>query len=212
MGDGGGAGDPMRQGQNLRTFLGKILRIDVNAAQGYGIPKDNPFTGGPAPEIWALGLRNPWRFSFDRATGRLFAGDVGQYHYEEVDVIEPGGNYGWNHMEGMHCFPPPATVCATAGMILPIAEYPRTDGISITGGYVYRGQVLPELDGVYVFGDFGSASVWGLRETGESQWQRETLAQSPQPISSFGEDVDGELYVVGYEGTIYRLDPPVASH
>lgn len=214
LGDGGGAGDPHRHGQNLKSLLGKILRIDVNAPEGYRIPSDNPFVeprpagsaAGPAPEVWAYGLRNPWRFSFDRATGRLFAGDVGQDRYEEIDLVERGGNYGWNLMEGTHCYPPSSDEsCNPEGLVLPIAEYDRTEGISVTGGYVYHGQAAPSLQGQYIFGDFGSSAMWALTETSPGRWQRRALLQAPQPISSFGEDEIGELYVVGYEGTIFRI-------
>ena len=214
LGDGGGAGDPSGHAQNLKSLLGKILRIDVNANEGYRIPADNPFAAPPppagvspaaAPEIWAYGLRNPWRFSFDRANGRLFAGDEGQDHYEEIDLIERGGNYGWNVMEGTHCYPPANESCNPEGLVLPIAEYGRAEGISVTGGYVYHGQAAPSLQGQYIFGDFGSSALWALTETSPGRWQRRLLLQAPGPISSFGEDEVGELYVVVYTGTIFRI-------
>lgn len=211
MGDGGGAGDPLRQGQSLQTLLGKILRIDVNSDSAYAIPQDNPFTESAFPEIWAYGLRNPWRFSFEKGSGRLFAADVGQDTYEEVDVVERGGNYGWNIMEGKHCFPPPSTVCPTRGLTPPVAEYDHTEGISITGGYAYWGNRIPWLQGTYVFGDYGSAVIWGLRESDEGRWTRQVLLKSPEAISSFGEDSDGELYVVGYQGTLFKIVPSFAK-
>jgi glucose/arabinose dehydrogenase len=211
MGDGGAAGDPFGHGQNLDTLLGKMLRLDVdNAAEGsaYAAPKDNPFVAKDgADEIWAYGLRNPWRFSFDRASGRLFTADVGQNHLEEVDIIVRGGNYGWNVLEASRCFPPTKLSCRRDGMVMPIAEYGRSEGISVTGGYVYRGAALPALNGAYVFGDFGSGAIWTLREGPEGEWARDLLLESPQPISSFGEDEAGEIYVVGYEGTVFRLAP-----
>ena len=213
MGDGGGAGDPFQHGQNLQTLLGKILRIDVDHGDPYAIPPENPFVNGAAaPEIWAYGLRNPWRFSFDRQTGRLFAADVGQNSYEEIDVIERGGNYGWNIMEGSHCFPPESEACTGQGTVLPIAEYGHAEGISVTGGYVYRGQAMSSLEGVYIFGDFGSSRVWALTQTSPGRWSRRLLAQAREPISSFGEDQDGELYLVGYGGTLFRLaEEPLGS-
>ncbi len=206
MGDGGAAGDPYGHGQNIETLLGAILRINVDGKPPYEIPPDNPFVNRPgADEIWAYGLRNPWRFSFDRKTGRLFAGDVGQDRYEEVDLIERGGNYGWNRMEGAHCFPPTVTRCATRGLRLPITEYGRSEGISVTGGSVYRGRAIPDLVGTYLFGDFGSSKIWGLREVLPGLWGRVHLLTAPEPISSFGEDADGECYVVGYHGTLFRI-------
>jgi len=208
MGDGGSAGDPHGHGQHLESLLGKILRIDVDGPPPYACPPDNPFVDQPgADEIWAYGLRNPWRFSFDRGTGRLFAADVGQDRYEEIDLIQLGGNYGWNRMEGLHCFPPSRERCERQGLIEPIAEYDHQDGVSVTGGYVYRGGLLPALQGGYIFGDFGSAQIWLLREAEAGRWERVALRRSPQPISSFGEDEAGEVYVVGYGGTVFRIEP-----
>ncbi len=207
MGDGGGAGDPFGNGQNTETLLGAMLRIDVDGAQPYGIPPDNPFADGPgADEIWAYGLRNPWRFSFDPETKRLFAADVGQNKHEEVDLIVRGGNYGWNRMEGAHCYPPSVEQCAQTGFILPITEYGRNEGISVTGGYVYHGEKAPSLKGAYVFGDFGSAAIWALREQAPGQWKQDLLLHAAEPISSFGLDESGELYVIGYQGTIFRIE------
>jgi glucose/arabinose dehydrogenase len=170
------------------------------------VPPDNPFVGetGARPEIWAYGLRNPWRFSFDGATNRLFAGDVGQDSFEEVDIIMKGGNYGWNTMEGSHCFLP-ATGCATAGLEFPISDYSHSEGSSITGGFVYRGSLMPELRGVYIFGDFGSGRIWTLTGTPPGAWTRALLLDSGLNISSFGQDASGELYVVDYNGAVYRL-------
>ncbi len=213
LGDGGGAGDTYRTGQNLGTLLAKILRIDVNGRSGslgYAIPGDNPYAGngnGWREEVWAWGLRNPWRFSFDRGTGLLYAGDVGQNLYEEVDLIERGRNYGWNRMEGFHCFSP-STGCDTAGVTMPIWEYGRGAGQSITGGYVYRGTRLDRLAGVYFCGDYVSRRVWGLRYEGGRVVESRQVAVCPSNISSFGEDGAGELYVVGYDGRIYVLDDP----
>ncbi len=220
LGDGGSGGDPHGNGQNRRTLLGKILRIDVDHPQGglaYGIPEDNPFRGatdGSRPEIWAFGLRNPWRFSFDRATGDLYAADVGQDEVEEVDLIRKGGNYGWNIMEGSQCFLP-SSGCSRTGLELPIAEYTHREGISITGGYVYRGQALPGLRGKYVFGDYGSGTVWTIPTAGpaaasskaDTLRPRTVLLQSRLALASFGEDEAGELYLLDLAGGVYRLEP-----
>lgn len=205
-GDGGSAGDPHAAGQNLNTLLGKILRIDIDGGQPYAIPKDNPFLTKGRGEIYAYGLRNVWRFSFDRQTGALFAGDVGQNKWEEIDIIEKGGNYGWRTMEGKHCFSP-ASGCDQTGLILPIHEYPRSEGVSVTGGYVYRGSKIPALNGVYIYGDYGSGKIWGLTYdfTAKKVVKNELLINSNLPIASFGEDTDGELMVVSYDGRIFRI-------
>ena len=213
FGDGGSGGDPFGNAQNLQTLLGKMLRLDVNgppaAGKQYAIPADNPFVnGGGLPEIWAYGLRNPWRFSFDRATGRLFAGDVGQGDWEEVDLITKGGNLGWNIMEGNHCFPPNTVACNTAGLIPAIAEYGHdaAGGISITGGFVYRGSNIAGLAGVYVFGDLASGRVWGLREDGQGNWQQTLVLTHNLTVTSFGKDTAGELYLLDYAGgAVLRL-------
>jgi glucose/arabinose dehydrogenase len=200
MGDGGSGGDPQNRAQNPQELLGKMLRIDVNRGSPYAIPPDNPFVGGGGrAEIWALGLRNPWRFSFDRQTRELWAGDVGQGAWEEIDVIRRGGNYGWRIMEGAHCYDPPQ--CDRQGLELPVAEYAHDSGrCSVTGGYVYRGTAIPRLAGMYVYGDYCSGEIFGLRGA-----TRRVLLDTNLRISSFGEDQAGEVYVVDYEGGVYRL-------
>jgi glucose/arabinose dehydrogenase len=205
MGDGGAAGDPFNFAQNLESLLGKFLRIDIEK-EPYAIPQDNPFVGraDAQGEIWAYGLRNPWRFSFDRCTGRLFAGDVGQNRIEEIDLIEKGKNYGWRIMEGSQCFDPPS-LCNTQGLELPIAEYDHSLGCSVTGGYVYRGTQFPTLIGHYLFGDYCSGRIWSLTEDPQGRWTMRQLIDSPFSISSFGEDEQGELYVIHYGGAIYRV-------
>lgn len=210
LGDGGSGGDPLNNGQNTGSLLGKILRIDVDSASPYAIPADNPFasgTGGARPEIFAWGLRNPWRFSFDRLTGELWAGDVGQHSYEEIDRIVKGGNYGWAIREGAHCYDAPD--CVTAGLIDPVAEYGHDQGLSVTGGYVYRGSAIPGLAGTYIYGDFGSGTIWGL---GPGAGTAQTLLATNHVISSFAEGLDGELYVLNYRtGSIYRIVPGSGS-
>ncbi len=210
LGDGGSAGDPQRHGQDLGTLLGTILRIDVTQPEGgapYPVPGDNPFVGqsGARGEIWAYGLRNPWRFSFDRETGDLWTGDVGQNALEEVDIVRRGGNYGWNEMEGSRCFRP---ACDPDAFEAPVVEYGRDAGCSITGGYVYRGQRLPELQGVYLYADFCSGRIWGLRWDGERVTEQAQLARAEFQIPSFGEDEAGEVYVLGFDGGIYRFAGP----
>ena len=208
VGDGGSAGDPRGNGQNPDTLLGSILRIDPRSlgnGRSYSIPPDNPFVGmdGFREEVWAYGLRNPWRFSFDPETADLWAGDVGQNRYEEVDIIQPGRNYGWNVMEGHHCF---LQICDQTGLELPVIEYPLTGGnCSVTGGYVYRGSQLPFLHGAYVYGDFCSGRIWALRHDGQGVTQHLTLADTDLRISSFGEDASRELYILSFDGKIYHL-------
>ena len=207
LGDGGSAGDPKRNGQDLGTLLGAILRLDVSALDApgsYAIPPDNPFVGveGARAEIWAYGLRNPWRFTFDWGTGDLWAADVGQNALEEVDLIEPGLNYGWNIMEGDECY---SRSCDTRGLEPPVAVYGRDDGCSITGGYVYRGERLPSLYGAYVYGDYCSGKIWALRHDGARVTESVQLADTKLRISSFGENMNGELYIVDLEGGIYRF-------
>jgi glucose/arabinose dehydrogenase len=215
LGDGGSGGDPQGNGQALDTHLGKMLRIDVDSGMPYGVPSDNPFrsTSGALPEIWALGLRNPWRFSFDRSTGELYIADVGQGAREEVDVAAAGRggqNYGWNVMEGTACFRP-SSGCNTAGLTLPVLDYGRGIGGSITGGYVYRGCRLPGYAGTYFYGDFISGTIRSFRfqnnqATDQRDWSS-TIGRDIGNISSFGQDAEGELYVVDYDGEIFRIVP-----
>ena len=207
-GDGGSGGDPRDNGQDLGTRLGAILRIDVDergAGRPYGIPESNPFVDRPGarPEIYAYGLRNVWRFSFDPATGRLWAGDVGQNRYEEIDLIEKGGNYGWNHREG---FEPYAGREREPGMIDPVHAYPRDEGVSVTGGYVYRGDAIPALRGAYVFGDYGSGRIWALRYDGERVTEHRLIGRAPT-VASFGLDAAGEIHICSLRGRIYELVP-----
>ena len=204
VGDGGSGGDPHGHGQNRNTLLGSILRIDVNHPKTYGIPRDNPFSGqkNMKQEIWAYGLRNPWRFSFDRKTGRLFAADVGQDQWEEIDLIEKGKNYGWNIMEGNHCY---SLNCPMAGLALPMDEYGHDQGYSVTGGYVYRGQKIKSLYGYYIYGDYGSGRIWAIHYDGKRVVEKKLLMDTTLAISSFGEDAVGELYVVDHQGTVYLL-------
>ncbi|MEO5657612.1 MAG: PQQ-dependent sugar dehydrogenase [Nitrospiria bacterium] len=212
LGDGGAGNDPHGNGQSLQTLLGKILRIDVDAphnGSSYGIPPDNPFVGGPGvrAEIWAYGLRNPWRFSFDPVTGRLYAGDVGQSAREEIDVIRKGGNYGWNTMEGSICTPGVNRACDSKGFEPPIIDYPRSDGTTVIGGYVYRGGSIPALCGAYLYGDFGNGRIWALRDDGQAVTPPRRLLDTGRNLSSFGEDERRELYVVDYAGEVFRLAP-----
>ena len=208
LGDGGSAGDPHQNAQNPGTLLGTILRIDTEQPTDgapYAIPGDNPFAGDPGArgEVWAYGLRNPWRFSFDRATGDLWVGDVGQNAREEVDIVHPGANYGWNVMEGSTCFR--TRSCNGDGLQAPVAEYGHNLGCSVTGGYVYRGKRLPTLEGVYLYADFCSGRIWGLRYDGTEVTAQAELVRAPFEISSFGEDADGEVYVLGFDGGIYTF-------
>jgi len=208
-GDGGSAGDPQGNGQSLDTLLGKLLRIDVSG-RGYEVPSDNPTVGrdDARPEIWAYGLRNPWRFSFDRATGDLWVADVGQSDREEVNVERAprrgGVNYGWNEMEGSVCYE--AAECDVAGFELPVAEYDHSQGCSITGGYVYRGARVPALTGGYLYGDFCSGNIWILDSSAPRKEQRLALETEHQ-IASFGENEKGELFVVDLAGTLLRVRP-----
>jgi glucose/arabinose dehydrogenase len=210
-GDGGAAGDQFGNGQNAQTLLGAMLRLDVDGEQPYAIPDDNPFVGdGPErDEIWAIGLRNPWRYSFDRLTGDLYIADVGQNMYEEVNyqpaASDGGENYGWPIMEGLHCFPADRS-CDQSGLVLPVHEYDHSLGCSVTGGYVYRGQQSPILQGIYIFGDYCSGLVWGMARNPSGDWQVSRLAETGARISSFGQDEAGELYLADIGGgTIYHL-------
>ncbi len=213
-GDGGGAGDlhgDIGNGQSRNTLLGKILRLDVNNAPPYQIPPSNPFvnTADARPEIWAYGLRNPWRFSFDRATGDLYIADVGQGTYEEIN-FQPaasggGENYGWRTMEGNHCFRG-GDSCNTAGLTRPITEYTHDLGCSVTGGYVYRGQAFAWLQGYYLFADYCTGIVWATRRDTSGAWQTRQVTTFDDTISSFGQDEQGELYIAGHKsGTVYKL-------
>jgi glucose/arabinose dehydrogenase len=240
FGDGGSAYDPQNNGQNGQSLLAKIIRIDVNKRTGnlpYGIPDDNPFlptdkSGKPnpdpfvvpldkvRPEIWAYGLRNVWRMSFDRETGWLWAGDVGQDLWEEVDIVTKGGNYGWSVREAFHPLGRNKGSQPLQGTAIdPIIEYPHgarlssqskfpehTPGVSITGGYVYRGKKLPSLRGVYVYADFQVGTIWGLRyEQGKVTAHDVLVKNATRQVSSFGEDRDGELYVIAFDGSIYEF-------
>jgi glucose/arabinose dehydrogenase len=215
LGDGGSGGDPQRHAQDLGSLLGKILRIDPrpDSAKGtpYSIPPDNPFVDrrGARPEIWAYGLRNPWRFTFDRDTGDLWIGDVGQGEWEEVD-LEPAGsgggrNYGWNLREGNHAYNGGRK---PAGAVDPILEYSHTDGgVAVTGGYVYRGSRIPALRGAYLYADYADGRVKAARQDGGRIVERADLGIKAAPLSSFGEDADGELYALSLAGRLYRVDP-----
>lgn len=211
VGDGGSGGDPHDHGQNRTTLLGSILRIDVNKQENgkqYGIPADNPFaknTNRYREEIYAYGMRNPWRFSFDTQTKRLWTGDVGQNAYEEIDIVENGGNYGWNTMEGKHCFEPKNN-CNTSGLKLPIHEYGRDQGLSITGGFVYHGPTLPELKGKYIYADYATRRIWALEHTNLNKPVNTQLLEADFNISSFGVDQENELYLCAFDGKIYRLE------
>jgi uncharacterized repeat protein (TIGR03806 family) len=212
FGDGGSGGDPLNNGQTTSNKLGKILRIDVDKPQGgnaYGIPPDNPFaSGGGDPTIYAWGLRNPFRFSIDAQTGQVWAGDVGQNLWEEVDKINLGGNYGWRYREGKHCYNP-STNCPTAGLIDPVWEYDRSMGNSITGGVVYRGSAIPSLVGRYIVGDFGSGRVWALEEQGDGSYKETEIGNGGGGgWVAFGEGPDGEVYAVSLtQGALYKLVP-----
>jgi glucose/arabinose dehydrogenase len=199
LGDGGSGGDPHKNGQNTSTLLGKVLRVDVNNGDPYSIPADNPFGN----EVWAYGLRNPWRMSFDRATGDLWIGDVGQNQYEEINYLpagSPGGaNFGWNVMEGTHGY----DGFPQSDLLLPAVEYSHDFGCSVTGGYVYRGS-MPEWKGIYIYGDYCSGTVWGLTLL-NGQWQSQVLFETDLRITSFGEDEAGELYLVSDTGAVYIL-------
>jgi glucose/arabinose dehydrogenase len=227
LGDSGAADDPLTTGQNPKDWFGSILRIDVDhPADGkpYGIPSDNPKVRDSkfadwAPEVYCIGLRNVWKFSFDKATGTLWAGDVGQNKYEMVHVIENGGNYGWSIVESFHPFKPRQKADPASKITKPIVEYPhgpnddpkRKDfGQSITGGYVYRGKALPSLDGVYVYGDFQSGRIWGVKAKDGKAVEAGELTdvdKSKLPIAAFGEDAGGDLFILAFDGKIHRLVP-----
>lgn len=203
LGDGGSGNDPVQAGQDINTVLGKMLRVN---ADGGAAPGNLVAGQGGDARIYAYGLRNPWRWSFDRLTGELWLGDVGQNNYEEVDIIVNGGNYGWRCREGLHQNTAVGACTVTGGPAIdPVAEYDHGEGNSITGGHVYRGQELADYDGVYFFGDFGSGRIWGLFEQEGGAYERILLLDSSLSVSSFGEGNDGELYVVDYNGGIYRI-------
>jgi glucose/arabinose dehydrogenase len=202
LGDGGSQGDPNGNAQNTGVLLGKILRIDVDSAEPYAVPADNPFGN----EVWAYGFRNPWRFSFDRATGDLYIGDVGQNQWEEIDFLPagaPGGaNFGWDHREGAHDY----EGGGPEGMIDPVAEYSHPEGgCSVTGGYVYRGS-MPEWNGIYLYGDYCTGLIWGLIQV-DGGWQTQQLFDVDVTITSFGQDEQGEIYLISDNGGIFRLAP-----
>jgi glucose/arabinose dehydrogenase len=207
MGDGGSEGDPLGNGQNRSSLLGKILRIDVNTSsegKNYSVPPDNPFVGNTAgykEEIFAYGFRNPWRFSFDSATGKLWVGDVGQNRLEEIDAVEKGKNYGWSIMEGTQ----PYAGGVQSGLELPIYEYDHSLGNAIVGGYVYHGSALTGLQGTYVYGDYGSGKIWALNINNIGAASNNLLVNSALTISSFGVDQTGELYICAFNGKIYQL-------
>ena len=215
LGDGGSGGDPQGNGQSLTTLLAKILRLDVDhptAGRGYGIPADNPYAdggGGRRPEIWLTGLRNPWRMSFDRATGDLWIGDVGQSAWEEVDVQRagvPGGtNFGWNRMEGTHCYQP-SQGCEDPAFTLPVAEYGHDQGCTVIGGVVDRGPSTPALAGGYVFADYCSGRVWAIDPSTNGVRKPTVVADTKHSFAAFGEDEAGDVYAVDISaGTLLRL-------
>jgi len=216
FGDGGSAGDPGNRAQSLGTWLGKILRIDVNgttSTKNYRVPASNPYVGKTGlDEIWQRGVRNPWRFSFDRANNNLWIGDVGQNSWEEVDraIHTSTGsgkafNWGWRVMEGNHCYNPP-TGCSTSGKVYPLLDYSHASGrCAVTGGYVYRGSAIPALVGGYLFGDYCSGEIWVTDSTAARPAAKTLLLSTGFPISSFGQDQSGELYVVDYDGAIYKV-------
>jgi len=206
-GDGGSGGDPEGNAQNLNSLLGKLLRIDVDHGDPYSVPSDNPYLDGRGrPEIWASGLRNPWRYAFDRLTGDLYIGDVGQNQWEEINILPSGhpggGNLGWDYWEGTH--PYEGTPPENIQMIFPVWEYSHTPWCSVTGGFPYRG-AIPEWQGIYFYGDYCTGTIWGLLRDANGEWQNSILYQTKANITSFGEDEAGELYLVDRTGGIYLL-------
>jgi glucose/arabinose dehydrogenase len=217
LGNGGSGGDPGNRAQDLSTLLGKILRIDVDSGSPHAVPPSNPFVNraGARGEIWAFGLRNPWRFSFDRVTGDLWIADVGQDTWEEVDFAPAtsigGENYGWRRMEGKHCFLP-TTNCSDASMTLPVFEYSHTEGCSVTGGYLYRGVKYPALKGTFLFGDYCSGSIWGTKRSAGDTFATKKLLTTNAAITGFGEDVNGEVYVIDQDrGLMYNIRETTAA-
>jgi glucose/arabinose dehydrogenase len=209
LGDGGSGGDPGGNGQNRNTLLGALLRIDVDGGDPFAVPADNPFVGDPdgRDEIWAYGLRNPWRFSVDREAENLYIADVGQNLWEEVNVVPAdsgGANYGWNVMEGAHCFP--SDPCDSSDLVRPAVEYGHGESCSVTGGYVYRGSGIPEIRGHYFYSDFCSGFLRSFRSSGgTASEEREWNVGGLGAVLSFGEDADGELYVLSGDGRVYKL-------
>jgi glucose/arabinose dehydrogenase len=218
LGDGGSAGDPMNNGQRLDTILGKLLRIEVNSGSPYGIPASNPFVGvsRARPEIWAYGLRNPWRFAFDRETGDLLIADVGQGAWEEIDfqpaAASGGQNYGWGLMEGRHCYNP-STNCNSESLTLPILEYSHLLGCSVTGGFRYRGTLLTNHIGTYFFADYCSGRIWGATQDALGEWTTIQLLDTDIMVTTFGERSDGEIFLSQYgaNGQLYRLMPGAST-
>jgi glucose/arabinose dehydrogenase len=214
MGDGGSGGDPQNHGQNRATLLGDLLRIDVNSGSPYSIPASNPYAGSTQfrPEIWAYGLRNPWRFSFDMADGTLYVADVGQNAWEEINAVRPdeaGINYGWRIMEGSHCYPAdPNEACARTGLRLPVHDYSHSEGCSVTGGYVYRGDAIPSLRGHYFYSDYCDGWLRSFRlQNGVATEHREWEVGDLGNVLSFGQDNDGEVYILSSNGMVRRLAP-----
>lgn len=213
LGDGGSGGDPHGNGQNLSTLLGSLLRLDVLGTPDpnlhYAIPIDNPFVNhaGSRGEIFAYGLRNPWRFSFDNVTGSIWLADVGQNNWEEIDIISPGGNYGWNTMEGTHCYSP-SSGCNETGLELPVFEYSHDYGNAVTGGYVYRGKDFPTLYGKYIFGDYASGRVWMTDVTTNQTTQ---ILDTDFAIPSFGVDEFGEIYIVSFNDGLFHIIPNIIT-
>ena len=217
FGDGGAGGDPEQNAQNPSTLLGSVLRLDVDGEspdRPYAIPEDNPFADGAEgqPEVWAYGLRNPWRFSFDQLTGEFYLADVGQREIEEVNALSADGlggeNYGWPMLEGTSCFA--IADCVADGLVLPVAEYSHEFGCSVTGGYVYRGEAIPSLQGVYLFADYCSGLLWGMGRGADGTWVTAPPVETGMNISSFGEDAAGEVYLTDLNGGLYRVVDPAA--
>jgi glucose/arabinose dehydrogenase len=210
LGDGGSRSDPQGNGQDITTLLGSILRIDVAQipdGRNYTVPPSNPFVDIPGAkgEIWAYGFRNPWRFSFDQKTGEMWVADVGQDAWEEVSLVLKGGNYGWNVLEGHACYKPRQGCSVPPDAAAPLIVYDHKEGCSVTGGYVYRGSQFPNLVGTYIYGDFCSGTIWGFRDSTAETAENTVLAQTDLAITSFGQDVEGELYLVSQDQGIYQL-------
>ena len=210
VGDGGSGGDPQGNGQNRETLLGSILRLDVNGPDPYAIPEDNPWSDHPSfrPEIWAWGVRNPWRLAFDSSAGLLFVADVGQQRREEINVVRadaPGLNYGWNEMEGSACYE--AGACETAGLVLPAVEYDHSVGCSVTGGEVYRGSDIPEIAGHYFYSDYCRGWLRSFRYEDGAFDHREWEVGSLASVASFASDGTGELYLISRDGSVFAFRP-----